>query len=174
MGVGNHSRALIAKAWSLSKVRARLANKTSEPVNLERGLPQGAPESPNHLRHDSGMCGQTLRGKVGSERLGFLSRRNEMGECKLRRRHFLHQRKEARSGGYDKRHHIRVGGCWSGAGSKQNTQVNLSRKAWRGTARWLRTDTVGASVGFRVHGVGLEWIIVGSSQKQVESGSSVN
>ena len=46
MGVGNHSRALIAKAWSLSKVRARLANKTSEPVNLERGLPQGAPESP--------------------------------------------------------------------------------------------------------------------------------
>ena len=46
MGVGDHSRALIAKAWSLSKVRARLATKTSEPVNLERGLPQGAPESP--------------------------------------------------------------------------------------------------------------------------------
>ena len=40
MGVGNHSRALIAKAWSLSKVRARLAKKTSQPV------PQGAPESP--------------------------------------------------------------------------------------------------------------------------------
>ena len=46
MGVGDHSRVLIAKAWSLSKVRARLATKTSEPVNLERGLPQGAPESP--------------------------------------------------------------------------------------------------------------------------------
>ena len=46
MGVGAHSRALMAKAWSLSRVRARLAAKTSEPVSLERGLPQGAPESP--------------------------------------------------------------------------------------------------------------------------------
>ena len=138
------------------------------------GSPARSPEEPNHLRHDSGMCGRTLRGKVGSERLGFLARWNEMGECKLRRRHFPHQRKEAQSGGYDKRHHIRVGGSWSGAGSKQNTLVILPCKAWRGTARWLRTDTMGASVGFRGYGVGLEWIIVGSCQKQVESGSSVN
>ena len=46
MGVGAHSRALMAKARSLSKIRARLANKTSEHVNPERGLPQGAVESP--------------------------------------------------------------------------------------------------------------------------------
>ena len=38
--------ALMAKAWSLSKIRARLATKTSQQANLERGLPQGAVESP--------------------------------------------------------------------------------------------------------------------------------
>ena len=117
------------------------------------------------------------REREKTERGGFVisvARWKEMGKCKLRRRHFPHQRKEARSGGYDKRHHIRVGGCWSWAGSKQNTLVILPCKAWRGATRWLRTDAVGASVGIRGYGVGLEWNIVGSSQKQVESGSSVN
>ena len=33
---------------------------------------------------------------------------------------------------------------------------------------------MGASVDFRGYGAGLEWIIVGRSQEQVESGSSVN
>ena len=45
-GDGAHSRALMAKAWSISKVRARLVAETSEPEYLERRLPQGGPECP--------------------------------------------------------------------------------------------------------------------------------
>ena len=122
MGVGAHSRALMARTWSLSKVRARLAAKTCEPVNLER-TPAGGPREPAHLRHDPGMCGQTLRREVGSERLGLLAGREAMGERELCRRHFSPQRKEARSRGHDKRHHDRIGGCWSGARRKQITLV---------------------------------------------------
>ena len=39
MGVGAHPRDPMAKGWSLSKIRARLARKTLEQVNLERGPP---------------------------------------------------------------------------------------------------------------------------------------
>ena len=85
------------------------------------GTPARSPGDPDHLRHDSGMRGQTLRREVGSERLGFLARRNKMGERELCRRHLSHQRKKARSGGNDKRHHDRVGGCWTGDRRKQNT-----------------------------------------------------
>ena len=69
MGVGAHSRALMAKAWSLSKIRARLANKTSEQVNLERGLPQGAAESPIICANGPRTRGQTMRRAMGKERL---------------------------------------------------------------------------------------------------------
>ena len=69
------------------------------------------------------MCGQTLRREVGSERLGLLAGREAMGERELCRRHFSPQRKEARSRGHDKRHHDRIGGCWSGARRKQITLV---------------------------------------------------
>ena len=69
MGVGAHSRALMAKAWSLSKIRARLANKTSEQVNLERGLPQGAAESPIIFANGPRTRGQTMRRAMGKERL---------------------------------------------------------------------------------------------------------
>ena len=138
------------------------------------GTPARSPGEPDHLRHDSGMRGQTLRREVGSERLGLLARRNKMGERELCRRHLSHQRKKARSGGNDKRHHDRVGGCWTGARRKQNTLVIIPCKTWTDTARWHRADTVGACAVFCGNGVGLEWIIVGSSQEQIESRGSGN
>ena len=157
MGVGNHSRALIAKAWSVSKTRARLANKTSEPVNLERGLPQGAPESPIIFAMILKCVVRRCEEKWAVKGLGFLVRWNEMGECNLCRRHFSHQREETRSGELEA-----VG---LGLGSKQNTLVILPCKAWRGAARWLRTDTVGANVGF----VGMVLDLSGSSWAAVRN-----
>ena len=97
-----------------------------------------------------------------------------MGERELCRRHLPHQRKKVRPGGNDKRHHDRVGGCWTGDRRKQNTLVIIPCNTWTDTARWHRADTVGASADFCGNGVGLEWIIVGSSQEQVESRGSGN
>ena len=111
MGVGAHSRALMAKAWSLSKIRARLANKTSEQVNLERGLPQGAAESPIIFANGPRTRGHTMRRAMGKERLGLLGRLEEMGERELCGRHLSHQRNKARLGGHDQRHHKRTEGC---------------------------------------------------------------
>ena len=45
-GVPEHAMALIAKVWSLSSIRAKLGTELSDAVPLQRGLPQGAPESP--------------------------------------------------------------------------------------------------------------------------------
>ena len=104
MGVGAHSRALMANAWSLSKVSV-------QDWQPRPGTPAGGPREPAHLRHDPGMCGQTLRSEAGSERLGLLAGREAMGERELCRRHFSPQRNEARSIGHDKRHHDRIGGC---------------------------------------------------------------
>ena len=45
-GVSPHAQALLAKAFSLSTLRAKLGGEQSDAVQLHRGLPQGAPESP--------------------------------------------------------------------------------------------------------------------------------
>ena len=79
MGVGVHSRALMAKAWSLSRVRARLAAKDLGTCESGTETPARSPGEPDHLRHDSGMRGQTMRREMGSERLGFLAGRNQGG-----------------------------------------------------------------------------------------------
>ena len=41
------AQALIAKLWDLTKVVGKLGRERSDPVRLDRGVPQGAPESPN-------------------------------------------------------------------------------------------------------------------------------
>ena len=45
-GVPLQAQAFIAKIWQQSTVRAKLGAEVSEAVPLQRGLPQGAPESP--------------------------------------------------------------------------------------------------------------------------------
>ena len=40
------AQALIAKLWDITTVVGKLGRETSSPINLDRGLPQGAPESP--------------------------------------------------------------------------------------------------------------------------------
>ena len=40
------AQALIAKLWDMTTVVGKLGRETSSPINLDRGVPQGAPESP--------------------------------------------------------------------------------------------------------------------------------
>jgi hypothetical protein len=45
-GVPLQAQAFMAQLWQQSTIKAKLGNETSEAVPLQRGLPQGAPESP--------------------------------------------------------------------------------------------------------------------------------
>ena len=45
-GVSLHSIALIAAIWASSVVSVRLGQVSSDDISMDRGLPQGAPESP--------------------------------------------------------------------------------------------------------------------------------
>ena len=45
-GVPLAAQALIAKLWDLTTVVGKLGREASQPVRLDRGVPQGAPESP--------------------------------------------------------------------------------------------------------------------------------
>ena len=45
-GVSLHAIALIAAIWASSVVRVRLGQESSDDIPMDRGLPQGAPESP--------------------------------------------------------------------------------------------------------------------------------
>ena len=61
-----------------------------------------------------------------------------------------------------------------GLGANKSHWSSYPRKTWRGTARRHRTDTVGASVDLCGNGTGLEWIIMGRSQTQIEPRGSVS
>ena len=45
-GVSTQLLAVLAQMWERSTVRGKLATVTAQPVRLDRGVPQGAPESP--------------------------------------------------------------------------------------------------------------------------------
>ena len=61
-----------------------------------------------------------------------------------------------------------------GIGANKTHWSSYPAKPGQTLACWHRADTVGASADFCGNGAGLEWIIVGSSQEQIESRGSGN
>ena len=165
MGVGVHSRALIAKAWSLSKVRARLANTTSEPVSLERGLPQGAPESPIIFAMILECVVRRCEKKWAAKGWGFWLDGVRWVSASYADDIFLISatKRDLEAMIKDITAELEAVGLGLGA-----------NKAIRDATRRHRTDTVGAGTDLRGNGTGLERIFVGSCQKQTESRSGGN